>query len=115
MITWALVLGGSSILKVVLVVLDALFFAGMAEAKSHGKKKGTTVPLNTFLRPETSDWADEDVENETGELISLYNSLDWRSWLPNVFLRLSASSAWSRNLNIEIQSMVSAFQQYDRS
>ena len=39
----------------------------MAENKSHGKKKGTTVPLTTFLRPEASDWADEDPDNEIGD------------------------------------------------
>lgn len=44
----------------------------MADPKGRGKGKGTTVPLTTFLRPEASDWADEDPDNEQGESTYLF-------------------------------------------
>lgn len=44
-----------------------------------GKKKGTTLPLTTFLKPEMSNWADDDPESETGKRPSGCWMVDSRS------------------------------------
>lgn len=40
---------------------------GSAAKGGPPKKKGTTLPLTSFLKPEMSSWADDDPESETRE------------------------------------------------
>lgn len=55
--------------------LPRLAGAAAATKASSGKKKGTTLHLTSFLKPEVTSWADDDPENDAGKLSQHLSSL----------------------------------------
>ena len=59
--------GGSSTgnLRYALILdWESCLHAGTAAKGQAAKKKGTTLPLTAFLKPEVTSWADDDPEND---------------------------------------------------